>query len=146
MLSTLLARSVFQQIRNFKDFVALQRTLFALSKDGKIGETLQLAFETEVPVQESKLLQMKISYSEKNPLAEHNFDVETTKTPEEVIKEIMENQPGLPENPTTEQLNEIVYRTEMDQKPLRIGRNLKGKRVYFTLKMLLRRSLKISMI
>jgi len=67
---------------------------------------------------------MKPLDSDKNPLPEFNFDLKSDQTAEQFIKARMEEELGLVENPTQEQLQEIIHRRKVNRKP-------KGKTVYF---------------
>ena len=76
--------------------------------------------EGEVPTTTG--IEMKPWDSDENPLPEFNFD--SDQTFEEFIKARMKEELGLVENPTPEQLEEIIYTRKIKNKP-------KGKTVYF---------------
>ena len=92
-------------------------------EDDELKQTLQAAF-TEGEVPKAPVVEMKPVDSDKNPLPEFNFDLQSDQTPEEFIKARMEEELGLVENPTQEQLEEIIYRKKINRKP-------KGKTIYF---------------
>ena len=76
--------------------------------------------EGEVPIPRSTGIEMKPWDSDKNPLPEFNFD--SDQTFKEFIKARMKEELGLVENPTPEQLKEIIHNRKI--------RNT-GKTVYF---------------
>lgn len=92
-------------------------------EDDELKQTIRAFFiEGEVP--RVNLIEMKPLDSDKNPLLEFNFDFQSDQTSEEFIKARMAEELGLVENPTQEQLEEIIHRTKSTRKP-------KGKTVYF---------------
>jgi hypothetical protein len=120
LISILLIRSVAQQIVNLRDYAKFKKLVTPVLEDEELKKTIRAFFvENEVP--QTSLVEMKPFDSDKNPVPEFNFDLKSDQTPEEYIKSIMEEQLGLVENPTQEQLQEIIYRP---QRP-------KGKTVYF---------------
>ena len=119
LLSTLLIRSVAQQIVNQRDYSNFKKLVTQMLEDDELKETLRAFFmEGEVPTTGS--LEMKPWDLDKNPLPEFNFD--SDQTFEEFIKARMKEEFGLVENPTPEQLEEIIHNRKV--------RN-KGKTVYF---------------
>lgn len=92
-------------------------------EDDEPKQTIQ-AFVMEGEVLKSNLREMKFFDSDKNPLPEFNFDLQSDQTPEEFIKSRMEKGLGLTENPTPEQIEKIIEHRSIN--PIR-----KGKTVYF---------------
>ena len=123
LISILLTRSVAQQIVNQRDYAKFKKLVIQMLEDGELKQTIRAFFiEGEVP--KANLLEMKPLDSDKNPLPEFNFDLQSDQTFEEFIKARMEEELGLVENPTQEQLEEIINRRNINRKP-------KGKTVYF---------------
>lgn len=123
LMSILLIRSVAQQIVNQRDYAKFKKLVTQMLEDDELKQTIQAFFmEGEVP--KANLIEMKPLDSDKNTLPEFNFDLQSDQTPEEFIKARMEGELGLVENPTQEQLEEIIHRRKIDRKP-------KGKTVYF---------------
>ena len=88
-------------------------------EDDELKQTIRAFFmEGEVPTTTD--IEMKPWDSDKNPLPEFKFD--SDQTLEEFIKARMKKELGLVENPTPEQLEEIIHNRKI--------RN-KGKTVYF---------------
>jgi len=123
LISILLLRSVAQQIINQKNYKKFKELVHQMLNDDEVRQTLKAYFmESEVP--KSHLIEMKPFEPDKNPLPEFDFDLQSAQTPEEFIKKRMEKELGLVENPTQEQLKEIIHRRKVNRKP-------KGKTVYF---------------
>lgn len=123
LISILLIRSVTQQIVNQRDYAKFKELVTQMLEDDELKQTIQ-AFFTEGEVPKANLIEMKPLDSDKNPLPEFNFDLQSGQTPEEFIKARMEEELRLVENPTQEQLEEIIQ-------PRKINRKPKGKTVYF---------------
>lgn len=123
LISILLIRSVAQQIVNQRDYAKFKKLVTQMLEDDKLKQTIR-AFFTEGEVPKANLIEMKPLDSDKNPLPEFNFDLHSDQTPEEFIKARMEEELGLVENPTQEQLEEIIHPRNINRKP-------KGKTVYF---------------
>ena len=86
-------------------------------EDDELKQTIRAFFiEGEVPTIPG--IEMKPWDSDKNPLPEFNFN--SDQTFEEFIKSRMKEELGLVENPTPEQIEEIIH-----------TRKIKGKTVYF---------------
>ena len=123
LISILLIRSVAQQIVNQRDYAKFKKLVTQMLEDDELKQTIRAFFmEGEVP--KANLIEMKPLDSDKTPLPEFNFDLQSDQTPEEFIKARMEEELGLVENPTQEQLEEIINRRKINRKP-------KGKTVYF---------------
>ena len=123
LISILLIRSVAQQIVNQRDYAKFKKLVTQMLEDDELKQTIRAFFmEGEVP--KANLIEMKPLDSDKTPLPEFNFDLQSDQTPEEFIKARMEEELGLVENPTQEQLEEIIHRRKINRKP-------KGKTVYF---------------
>ena len=91
-------------------------------KNDKLKKTIRAFFlKKEVPT--ATPIEMKSWHSDKNPLPEFNFD--SNQTFEKFIKARMKEELGLVENPTPEQLEEIINTRKIKKKPT------KGKTVYF---------------
>ena len=120
LISILLIRSLAQQIINLKDFSKFTELVNEmLVEDDELTQTVRaVVMEGEVPTITG--IDMKPWDFDKDPLPEFNFD--SNQTFEEFIKQRMKNELGLIENPTSEQLNEIIKN--------RIKKS-KGKTVYF---------------
>ncbi len=114
-------RSVAQQIINQRDYLKFKKLVKQMLDDDEIKQTIQ-AFFLEGEPQKTTPIEMKPLYSDKNDLAEFNF--ESDQTFEEFIKARMKEELGLVENPTQEQLEQIIHRRKINTKP-------KGKTVYF---------------
>jgi hypothetical protein len=124
LISILLIRSVAQQIVNQRDYAKFKKLVTQMLEDDELKQTIQAVFMEEGEVPKANLIEMKRLDSDKNTLTEFNFDLQSDQTPEEFIKAIMEEELGLVENPTQEQLEEIIHRRKINGKP-------KGKTVYF---------------
>ena len=123
LILILLIRGLAQQIINQRDYANFKKLVNKMLEDDELKQTLQAAF-TEGEVPKAPVVEMKPVDSDKNPLPEFNFDLQSDQTPEEFIKARMEEELGLVENPTQEQLEEIIYRKKINRKP-------KGKTIYF---------------
>lgn len=118
LISILLIRSVAQQIVNQRDYSKFKKLVNRMLEDDELKQTIRAFFiEGEVPTTTG--IEMKPWNSDKNPLPEFNFD--SDQTFEEFIKARKEEL-RLVENPTSEQLEEIIHNRKI--------RN-KGKTVYF---------------
>jgi hypothetical protein len=121
LISILLIRSVAQQIINQRDYLKFKKLVNQMLEDDELKQTIRAFFiEGEPPKTTS--IEMKPLDSDKNSLPEFNF--ESDQTFEEFIKARMEEELGLVENPTQEQLEQIIHRRKINTKP-------KGKTVYF---------------
>ncbi len=121
LISILLIRSVAQQIVNQRDYSKFKKLVNQMLEDDELKQTIRAFFlEGEVPT--ANRIEMKPWDSDKNPLPEFNFD--SDQTFEEFIKARIKEELGLVENPTQEQLEEIIHRRKINRKP-------KGKTVYF---------------
>ena len=119
LISSLLIRSVAQQIRNLRDYSKFKKLVNQMLDDDELKKTIKAFFiEGEVPTITG--IEMKPWDSEKNPLPEFNFDPD--QTIEEFIKDKMKKELGLVENPTSEQIKKIVNNRKIKNK---------GKTVYF---------------
>ena len=125
LISMLLTRSIAQNIVNQRDYLKFKKLINPMLKDNELKQTVRAFFmEGEVPTTTG--LEIKPWDSDKNPLLEFHFD--SDKTFEEVIKDTMKEELGLVENPTSEQLKEMVHNRKIRNKGKL--RN-KGKIVYF---------------
>ena len=128
LISTLLIRSAAQQIVNQRDFSKYKKMINRVLEDDELRETLRAFFiESEVPTTTG--IEMKPWDLGKEPLPEFHGDPDQTL--EEFIKAKMEKELGLIENPTSEQLEEIIHNKKI--KKIRKIRKIrkKGKTVYF---------------
>jgi len=121
LISILLIRTVAQQIVNQRDYSKFKTLINKMLEDDELKQTVQ-AFFIEGEVSPTTRIEMKPWDSDKNPLPEFNFD--SDQTFEELIKAKMEKELGLIENPTSEQLEQIINTRKIKKKP-------KGKTVYF---------------
>ncbi|MEB1808623.1 MAG: hypothetical protein LPK26_15275 [Bacillaceae bacterium] len=122
LISTLLIRSVIQQISNQRDYSQFKNMLNKMLDDDELKETIRAFFlEGEVPGTTS--IEMKPLDSGQNSVPEHDFSLKSDQTFEEFIKARMEEEFGLVQNPTDKQLEEIIRR-KTNKKP-------KGKTVFF---------------
>ena len=118
LISYLFIRSVAQQIVNQRDYSNFKKLVNRMLEDDELKKTLRVFFmENEIP--NTSGIKMKPFYPDKNLLPE--FDFESGQTFEEFIKNRMKEQLGLVENPTQEQIEEIIHRRPRP----------KGKTVYF---------------
>lgn len=125
LVSFLAFRSLAQQIVNEREYSKFETLITTiLEEDDELKQTLQTVFlKQEQETSKTPRIEMKPWDSEKNPLPEFNFD--SAQTPEEFIKARMKNEFGLVENPTPEQISELVNTKKIKEK-------IKGKTVYFT--------------
>jgi hypothetical protein len=125
LISILLIRSVAQQIVNLRDYAKFKKLVTQMLEDDELKKTLQAVFMEEGEVPKRNLIEMnRPSDSDKNSLPEFNFDSQSDQTIDEFVKARMEEELGLVENPTHEQIEEILQRPKPNPKP-------KGKTVYF---------------
>jgi hypothetical protein len=120
LISILLIRSVAQQIVNQRDYSKFKKLVTKMLEDDELKQTIRALFLEEGEVPTTTLIEMKPWDSDKNPLPEFNFD--SDQTFEEFLKARMEEELGLVENPTPEQLKEIIDNRKIKKK---------GKTVYF---------------
>jgi hypothetical protein len=121
LISILLIRSVAQQIVNQRDYSKFKKLVNQMLEDDELKQTIRAFFmEGEVPTTAG--IEMKPWDSNKSPLPEFSFD--SDQTFEELIKSRMKEELGLVENPTPEQLEEIIHSRKIKMKP-------KGKTAYF---------------
>ena len=121
LISALLLRSVTQQIGNYRDYLKFKKLVTKMLEDDELKETIRAFFVEEV-VPSTPDIRMKPWDSDKNSLPEFQFD--SDQTFQEFIKARMEEELGLVENPTPDQLKEIIHNRKIKRKP-------KGKTVYF---------------
>jgi hypothetical protein len=121
LISMLLIRSVAQQIVNQRDYSKFKKLVNQMLEDDEVNQTIRALFiDVEVPTNTS--IEMKPWDSDKNTLPE--FNLNSDQTFEEFIKARMKDELGLVDNPTPEQLEEIIHTRKIKMKP-------KGKTVYF---------------
>ena len=123
LISVLLLRSVNQQLLNQRDYSQFKKMVDKMLNDDELKETIRAFFiEGEPPTTSG--IEMKPWNSEKNPISEFNSD--SNQTLDEFIKAKIKEELGLVENPTPEQIQEIVQsrKNRPRGKP-------KGKTVYF---------------
>jgi hypothetical protein len=117
--STLVIRSLLQQIVNQRDYSKFQKMMNQMLDNDDLKQTIRAFFmEGEVPT--ITPLEMKPFDWDKNSVPQFHSD----QTFEEFIKARMEEELGLVENPTQEQLEELIHRRNSHRKP-------KGKTVRF---------------
>jgi hypothetical protein len=123
LISTLLIRSLLQQIINKRDYWKFKKMINQMLNEDELKQTVRAFFmEGEVP--RTSRIEMKAFDSDKNSLPKFDFESDSNPTLEEFIRTKMEEELGLFENPTQEQLEEIIHRGK-------INRNSKGKTVLF---------------
>jgi hypothetical protein len=121
LISMVLIRSVAQNIVNKRDYSKFKKLVNQMLENNELKQTFRAFFiEGEVPTTTD--IKMKPWDSDKNPLPEFNID--SDQTFEEFIEARIKKQLGLVENPTPEQLEEII------QKKVTRERKPKGKTVY----------------
>ena len=121
LLSIFLVRSLAQQIVNQRDFSKFKKLVNKMLEDDELKQTIQ-AFFVEGEVSTPIGIEMKPWDSDKNPVLEFNLD--SDQSFEEFIKVRMKEEFGLVQNPTPEQIEEIIQTRKIKKKP-------KGKTVYF---------------
>ena len=121
LISILLIRSVAQQIGNQRDYSKFKTLVNKMLEDEELKQTIR-AFVLEGEVPTATGIEMKPWDSDKKPLPEFNFDADQNF--EEFIKARIKEELGLVENPTPEQLEEIIHTRKIKKEP-------KGKTVYF---------------
>ena len=119
IVSTVLLRSVAQQIFKQRDYLKFKELINQMLEDDELKQTVRAFFmEEERPITTG--IEMKPWDSNKNRLPEFHFN--SDQTWEELIKAKMKTELGLVENPTSEQIEKLIQTRKM--KP-------KGKTVYF---------------
>jgi hypothetical protein len=122
LISTLLLRSLTQQILNQRDYLKFKKMV--MLEDDNLKETLRAVFlEGEGPVSSSSRIEMGPPDSDKNPILKHDFSGKSSEELDEFIKEKVKEEFGLVENPTETQLEEIIQK--------KVTRKPRGKTVYF---------------
>lgn len=118
LISILFIRSFAQQIVNQKNYLKFKKLVIKILEDDDLKQTLRAYFlDGEAPLPAG--IEMKTWNSDKNFLPELDFD--SDQTFEEFIKERMKEQLGLIQDPTPEQITEIVNNRKKG----------KGKTVHF---------------
>jgi hypothetical protein len=121
LISTVLIRSVAQQIVNQRDYSKFKNLLNKIFEDEELKETLRAVFsEGQVPATTG--IEMKPFPHSENKFVP-DFNAQSDQTFEEFIKSRMKEELGLVENPTSEQIQEIIH--------TRKTKRNKGKTVYF---------------
>ena len=121
LISILSIRSIAQQFLNQRDYSKFKNLINEMLEDEELKQTVRASFfDGEVPTKTR--IEMKPWDSYKNPRLEFDFD--SDQTLEEFIKARMKKELGLVENPTPEQLEEIIH---IHSRKIRN----KGKTVYF---------------
>jgi len=124
LISTLLLRSLSQQILNQREYLKFKKVINKILDEDNLKETLRAVFlEDEGPVSSSSRIEMGPPDLDKNPTLKHDFSGKSSEELDEFIKERLKKDFGLVENPTETQLEEIIQR-KVTGKP-------KGKTVYF---------------
>ena len=121
LISTLLIRSLLQQLVNQRDYLKFKKLVNQMLENEELKQTLQALWVDKESLA-TPTIEMKPFDSDKNSVPEFNF--KSDQTFEEFIKTRMEEELGLVENPTQEQLEEIIH-------PRKINRKPKGKTVFF---------------
>jgi len=118
---TLLTRSLLQQRVNQRDYSKFKKMINRMLDDEELKQKIR-AFWIDGESPANTPIGMKLFDSDKNPVPEFNF--KSDQNFEEFIKARMEEELGLVENPTQEQLEEIIHHRK-------ISRKVKGKTVFF---------------
>lgn len=121
LTSTLLIRSIFQQIVHQRDYSKFKKLLNKIFEDEELKQNLR-AFFMEGQVTATTGIKMKPFLNSENKFIP-DYNVQSDQTFEEFIKLRMKEQLGLVENPTPEQIQEIIH--------TRKTKRNKGKTVYF---------------
>ena len=124
LISVLLLRSVTQQILNQMDYSKFKKMMDKMLDDDRIKETIQALFmEGEGPTPSFGTLKMEpLDFDEESAL-KYGFNLKSDKNLEEFTKSRMKEELGFIENPTKEQLQEIIQK--------KVKRKPKGKIVFF---------------
>lgn len=130
LISTLFLRSLAQQVINQIEYAKFKKFIQQMVEDDELRETIRVIFmESEVPP--TTAIEPKSLNSDKNPLGEFDFEEfvkrhESKEYPafKEAITAKVEEEFGLIENPSSEQIAEIIERRK-------IHRKTQGKTVYF---------------
>ena len=124
LISALLLRSVTQQFLNQREYSNFKKMVEKMLDDDELKETIRALFmEREVPTPIYGRLEMKPLDFDENSALKYDFNLKSGEDFEEFIKARMKEEPGLIENPTETQLEEIIHR--------KVKRKLKGKPVFF---------------
>ena len=124
LISTLLLRSTTQQILNQRDYSKFKKLVYKMLDDDELKETIQAFFiegKDRIP-SSGKLKIEPLDFDEKSAL-KHNFNLELGDNFEKFTKARMKEELGLIQNPTEEQLQEIIQK--------KVKRKPKGKTVFF---------------
>jgi uncharacterized membrane protein YhiD involved in acid resistance len=120
LISILSLRTIAQQIANQRDYAKFKKLVNKMLDDHELKQTVRAFFmDTEVPT--TTKIEMKPLDSDTNPLLEFNLD--SDQTFEEFLKSKVEEEFGLVENHSSEQLEEIIYKRKL--------KNNKAKTFYF---------------
>lgn len=119
LTSILLMRSIGQQIVNQRDFEKFKKLVNQMLENDELKQTLRAIFMEE-EVATTTGIEMKPWDSDKNPLPEFNFDSDQTFN--EFTRTRIQEELGLVENSTPEQLGEMIPNKNIRKK---------GKTVYF---------------
>ena len=123
LISVLLLRSLTQQILNLKEYSDFKKLVNQMLEDEELKERIR-AFFLEGDVENlTPRLEMEPLDFDKNPLLKYDFESKSGEDLEQFIKDRMEKELGLIENPTETQLEEIIQR--------KVKRKPKGKTVFF---------------
>jgi hypothetical protein len=124
LISFLLLRNATQQILNQLDYLKFKKVLNKMFDRDELKKTIRASFmEVENAILSSGTRKMKLLDFDKKPALKHNFNLKLDENFEEFIKAKMEEQVGLIENPTEEQLQEIIQK--------KVKRKPKGEIVFF---------------
>jgi len=124
LISTLLLRSLTQQILNQREYLKFKKMFNKILDSGDLKETLSAFFlESEGPVSSSNRIEMRPPDLDKNPTLKYDFNRKSSEELDEWIKKRVKEEFGLVENPTETQLEEIIQK--------KVPRKPKGKTIYF---------------
>ena len=118
LISALLLRSTNQQILNQIDYLKFKKMVNKMLDDDELKETIRAFFmEGEGPILSSGASK-PLDFDEESAL-KHDFNLKSDENFEEFIKVRMKEELGLIENPTEEQLQEIINKKVKKKKPLK---------------------------
>jgi hypothetical protein len=112
LLTSLLGmRSIHQQILNLKDFVQFEKMLVDILEDEEVTKTVRITYvEHESLTPASQKLTMQPIEFDQESVIKYDFSVKSDKDLEDFIKNTMRDPLGLIENPSDQQLQEILKR------------------------------------
>jgi len=122
LISVLFLRSVAHQVQNIKDYKRFKTFIDRYLKETEIGDRFTATFVDDIPSNTSPLIPMEsLNENTRSGAIKYNFDEQLPEESfDEFIKRLVKENFGLIENPTEDQLTEIIHR-----KPKPIGKTVK---------------------